>query len=90
VLQHLAIKESELPAGVWQHIFPAGRQPPHLQTLQIDRVHEPSNDFYRECAATAPNVSLLVDCCPRLRSLSMEELVYNAVLLAPLTGLSAL
>jgi hypothetical protein len=89
-MQHLAISECELPAGVWQHIFPAGRQLPHLQTLQIDRLHEPSRDLYRECAVTAPNARVLVSCCPGLRSLSMEALVYTAERLAPLTGLSAL
>ena len=32
-LRHLDISGSSLPLGVWQHIFPAGRQLLHLQSL---------------------------------------------------------
>ena len=82
-LQHLDIK-CALPADVWQHIFPAGWQLPHLQTLLISARSWPNH------VATALDGNLLVSCCPGLRSLSMEHVVCSAELLAPLTGLSSL
>jgi hypothetical protein len=40
-LQHLDIRCCRLPAGVWQHIFPAGRQLPQLRGLHIANVSKP-------------------------------------------------
>jgi hypothetical protein len=34
-LRHLDIGSCTLPAGVWQYVFPAGRQLPHLRELYI-------------------------------------------------------
>ena len=34
-LQHLDISSCTFPAGVWQHVFPAGRQLSHLRALYI-------------------------------------------------------
>ena len=44
-LQHLSLSRCWLPAGVWQHMFPAGRQLPQLRSLKITYVRErPSRD----------------------------------------------
>jgi hypothetical protein len=80
-LQHLDISQNVLPAGVWQHVFPAGRQLPHLRALDISSVIGPK---------AAPEGSRLVSCCPGLRSLMMNHLQYTAEALAPLSGLSGL
>ena len=37
-LQHLDLNGCTLPSGVWQHIFPANRQLPHLTSLDINGV----------------------------------------------------
>jgi hypothetical protein len=37
-LLHLDISWGVLPAGAWQHMFPAGKQLPHLRTLIISHV----------------------------------------------------
>jgi hypothetical protein len=83
-LQHLDISCCMLPADAWQHIFPAGRQLPHLQTLIINQVRHPSG------AAVAPEVSRLISCCPGLQTLLMAYMQYSSELLAPLVGLSSL
>jgi hypothetical protein len=41
-LQHLNISECALPAGAWQHMFPAGRQLPQLQEFNIKVLKLPS------------------------------------------------
>ena len=46
--------------------------------------------FPTRAAAPAPDFSLIVSCCPHLRSLKMQQLQDSAELLAPLTGLSEL
>jgi hypothetical protein len=63
-LQHLNISQAMLPAGVWQHLFPADRQLPHLRYLNIAYVEEPSG---MECPA--PEGKLLARCCPGLQHL---------------------
>ena len=87
-LQHLDISECVLPAGVWQHLFPADRRLPHLRVLDIGYVRHPSG------AAAAREGSRLVSCCPGLQSLwipcSAQGLQYSSGLLAPLAGLSGL
>ena len=82
-LQRLALHQCNLPAGVWQHMFPAGRQLPHLQELDISWVNYPD-------PAAAPEGSCLVSCCPGVRVLHMQELECSAELLTPLTGLIGL
>jgi hypothetical protein len=84
-LQYLDISECRLPEGVLPHLFPAGRQLPNLQSLNIAHVREHSEP------ATIPEGSRLVSCCPRLQSLHLGGVQgLNAVWLAPLQGLSGL
>jgi hypothetical protein len=84
-LRHLGISFCTLPAGVWQHILPAGRQLPKLQGLDIGWV-----DLASGGQLPAPEGTRLVSCCPGLQMLRMEDLQYTTELLAPLTGLSSL
>jgi hypothetical protein len=85
-LQHLDISECIVPVGVWAHMFPAGRQLPHLLSLNISMLQTP-----RGGVATAPQGSRLVGCCPSLQSLDVRGLRgLNAERLAPLQGLSGL
>ena len=84
-LQHLEVSKCQLPEGVWQHVFPAGRQLPHLQSLAISDVSLPSGD-----QASAPEGSRLVTCCPGLRCLDIRQLQYSTDLLAPLQQLTGL
>mgnify|MGYP001807140883 CR=1 FL=1 len=56
-LQYLSISTCTLPAGIWQHMFPAGRQLPDLLELDIAGIWMPSCSF-----ATAPHGSNLVRC----------------------------
>jgi hypothetical protein len=44
-LQRLDIRYCTLPAGAWQHIFPAGRQLLHLQMLDLGGVLELSGEL---------------------------------------------
>jgi hypothetical protein len=84
-LQHLDISGCNLPAGVWQHIFPAGRQLPHLTLLDISEVTQ-----LPDGAATAPEGSRLVSCCPSLQAFNMCSLQYSPQQLTQLQGLSGL
>jgi hypothetical protein len=84
-LQHLDVCGCTLPVGVWQHIFPAGRQLPHLQTLNIAAVKLPAGGH-----SAAPDGNRLVDCCPGLQELEMLWLLCNAEQLTPLSRLSGL
>jgi hypothetical protein len=90
-LVHLDIGYCNLPAGVWQHIFPAGRQLPYLQFLYITFLRHPGGD-----EGMPPTGSTLVGCCPSLQVLDICGLQYSAALLATLqrltelTGLSTL
>jgi hypothetical protein len=84
-LWHLDLSWCTLPTGVWQQLFPAGRQLPHLKSLVISYVKQ---SYF--CYAAPPDGSLLVSCCPGLQSLDMRGLQYSAELLAPLQGLSGL
>jgi hypothetical protein len=74
-LQHLDISGCMLPAGAWQELFPAGRQLPHLQVLDIQGI-------LTSVHSIAPDGSCLVSCCPGLRALRMENLQHSAELLA--------
>jgi hypothetical protein len=83
--QHLDLAGCRLPAGVWQHMFPADRQLPQLLSLQVKGVKQPAGG-----AATAPEGSLLASCCPGLQELGMEGLQVGLGWLAPLQGLTGL
>ena len=83
-LQQLILRGCPLASAAWPLMFPAGRQLPHLQSLDISR-HLPSDEV-----VSAPEGSRLVSCCPGLRSLHMRYLQYSAELLAPLQGLGDL
>jgi hypothetical protein len=86
-LQHLNISTNRLPAHVWQHMFPVGRQLLHLTSLDISAIQQPldlAGGF-----APAPEGSLLVSCCPSLQSLSLVCLQFEGLLPA-LQGLSTL
>ena len=84
-LQRLNMSQSILPADAWQHLFPAGRQLPHLTSLNISDVQQASGDH-----APAPEGSRLVSCCPSLQCLDMRRLHYSTEVLPPLQGLSTL
>jgi hypothetical protein len=72
-------------------VLSADRQLPHLQSLHIGDVTMPvSSGHMRLRCATAPEGSLLVNCCTGLQSLDLQKLRYSAKLLAPLAGLSVL
>ena len=64
-MQHLDISGCTLPADVWQHVFPAGRQLPHLTSLNIDEVKKP-HWANSGLPLAGPEGSLLASCCPRL------------------------
>ena len=72
-LQHLGVNSCMLPEGVWHHVFPSGRQLPHLRSLNISRVQHPPLPGDR---AAAPEGSRLVSCCPGLHFLNMEDVQY--------------
>jgi hypothetical protein len=83
-LQHLGVKWCMLPVDAWQHMFPVGRQLPHLTELSLEFDSPPTHQH------TTPAGSRLVSCCPRLQSLRLWGLRCGGELLAPLTGLSSL
>jgi hypothetical protein len=84
-LQELVFIDDVVPAGAWQHIFPAGRQLPHLQSLDISKAVRPVGGY-----ASTPEGSRLVSCCPGLQRLAMVDLRSSADYLAALQGLSEL
>jgi hypothetical protein len=84
-LQRLHLNECRLPVGVWQLLFPAGKQLPHLRHLGIAWVTQPSG-----VPTLAPEGSRLVSCCSRLHSLSFRGVEYSRELLAALQQLSGL
>jgi hypothetical protein len=84
-LQHLDLHKGRLPPGVWQHMFPTGRQLPHLRCLDMSWIIQP-NGF----PTSAPDFSQVASCCPGLQSLDMMELPYSAEQLPALLGLSVL
>jgi hypothetical protein len=86
-LQHLTISTIVLPPAAWQHMFPVGRQLPHLRYLDTSAVVDPSQDY---SFAAAPDFSSLVGCCPRLQVLHIQHRLCNTQLLAPLRGLTGL
>jgi hypothetical protein len=91
-LQHLDITDCTLPVGMWQHVFPAHRQLPHLRELLVKSVNHiyHHEGLQAEGPAIVPEGSRLVSCCPRLQSLCMIGLQCTSELLSPLQGLSGL
>jgi hypothetical protein len=84
-LQHLDISECALPAGAWQHVFPAGRQLPQLRDLNITELERAAGG-----EISAPEGRRLVSCCPGLQCLLMQAVQDSAELLVALRGLSGL
>jgi hypothetical protein len=84
-LQQLSFHNCTLPTGVWQHVFPAGRQLQHLTSLCIAGVRQPSGEY-----ASAPEGSLLASCCAGLQDLDMTNLQYSAEQLSSLQGVTSL
>ena len=64
-LQYLDISNCALPTSVWPHIFPTGRQLPHMRWLDASLVNRTEPHF-------VPDASRLVSCCPGLHTLKME------------------
>ena len=83
-LQHMKLGCC-LPAGMWQHMFPAGRQLPHLHVLSIEGTRRSQAGF-----AAAPTGTQLVGCCPGLQALTMWGLPCSTELMGALRGLSSL
>ena len=87
-LRDLCIWDCRLPAGVWQHVLPAGRQLPHLQSLDVSGVWDATR------TPAVPDVSRVVRCCPGLQTLVLGEMGSDIDLhlpaLAQLAGLRAL
>jgi hypothetical protein len=84
-LQHLDITECLLPPGVWQHMFPMGRQLPHLQNLNLSEVEQADGGY-----AIAPEGNRLVSCCPGLQELTMTGLQGSVGQLGALQHMSGL
>jgi hypothetical protein len=104
-LQHLDISHCCLPADVWQHIFPVGRQLPLLRVLNLECVKHPvatpaaaptatsvlSGLLQSLLQATAAAVGpWLVSCCPSLQCLDIQGLQFSRGVLASLQVLSSL
>lgn len=89
-LQHLKVCRGSLPSGVWQHVFPAGRQLPHLTSLGISNVAYTADAYAEIPEIPAPEGTRLVSCCPGLQSLDMQNLKYSTEVLAPLHKLTGL
>ena len=89
-LQHLGFSGCSLPEGAWQYILPAGRQLPHLQSLDFLGVKLPSSEPHPQGPGrlAAPASTHLVSCCLALKELAMSDC--SAELLSPLTGLTGL
>jgi hypothetical protein len=68
-LQYLDARWFGLPVDAWPHVFPPGRQLPHLQELAI-RVTQTS-----VAAGSLPTLggTSLVSCCPGLESLYLKK-----------------
>jgi hypothetical protein len=84
-LRHLNISNSMLPAGVWQQVFPVGRQLPYLTSLSIANIMQPSGG-----RASVPEGNRLASCCPNLQCLDVRWLQRCTELLPALQGLSTL
>jgi hypothetical protein len=93
-LQHLNVKYCLLPEGVWQHVFPAGRQLQNMQSVVLDCVKVAVRGSIRgreplDYRHVAPGSSL-VSCCPELQHLDMQFLHCSSELVSALPGQSRL
>jgi hypothetical protein len=85
-LQHLHLDKCTLPAGLWQHMFPTGRQLPSLQELTLCYCEEqPSGQ-----SAPGPEGRHLVSACPDLQQLQISGWQLSTELLTALQQLSRL
>jgi hypothetical protein len=64
-LRHLAVQSCRLPVDAWQHLFPVGKQLPHLTELSLEFDSPPTHQHVT-CASNS-----LVSCCPGLQSLRL-------------------
>jgi hypothetical protein len=80
-LQHLDIGFCKVPAGAWQHMFPAGRQLSCLQLLNIASVRVPP---------VVADGRRIIACCPNLRYISICDLPGTPELRAALQGVDGL
>jgi hypothetical protein len=88
-LHHLDINNCCMPEGVWEHMFPAEQQLPHLRTLDISWVRHPTDDLPWPTEAPLPG-ALLASCCPGLQTLRVKGLEYSMERLAGLQEFSSL
>jgi hypothetical protein len=88
-LAHLVIHELDLPAGVWQHVFPASHKLLHLTHLSPGWKFPASLARNLPLAWSAADVSSLVSCCPNLCSL-VDILLQHGPHVSELHKLSAL
>lgn len=66
-------------------MFPAGRQLPHLTSLEAAYARQPPGGYQ-----AVPEGSHLVSCCPELQRLDVSGLAYSAGVFSPLQALSGL
>jgi hypothetical protein len=83
-LQHLSLYGCTMLQGLWQHIFPTGKQLPRLRELNIAFV-----EYTCGSAAMAAG-SHLVSCCPSLQHFDMQFLHHRVELLSALSRLTGL
>jgi hypothetical protein len=84
-LQHLDINGCLVPEGVWQHVFPSGRQLPDLRELNISALMHLTGEF-----AALPDATRLASCSQKLECLWVEMLIEQPEMLPPLQQLSGL
>jgi hypothetical protein len=91
MLQHLDISKCWLHTDVWQHMFPAGRQLPHLTTLDVADIFllPTGHGVISPLSRTRPASSLLVSCCPSLHDLCLGVVEHVRQALCQLTEVSA-
>jgi hypothetical protein len=86
-LQELCVDFYTVPRGVWQHVFPPGKQLPHLTSLEAGSSESLSGG---PCMSSA-DLASMVRCCPGLASLNVESLAFKpGISLTPLQELRTL
>jgi hypothetical protein len=76
-LQELKLQHFEIPSTAWVHVFPAGRQVPHLTSL-----------WAWPAAPDSAGIVSLVSCCPAVEAMRIDTCA--DVSLTPLKSLTAL
>ena len=99
-LQHLDISDCLLPEGAWQHVFPAGRQLPHMRSLvlawvssSVCKLHPNrgvADGQWEPVIGPAAFDSSVVSCCPGLQHLDLTLTQCSKGLLDVLPELSKL